>query len=968
MRRRSLLKAIAGVPLAGFAAAQTTLAETEDRVNLAGQWAFRLDPEGRGVAEQWYSAALPDRVRLPGSLQEQGFGNDVTAETRWWPGGPAAPPRGSAGGYPNWYTHPMYAKYREPGHVRFPIWLQPERHYIGQAWYQREIEIPAAWRGRRVDLTLERCHWQTTVFLDGSEIGSQRSLGAPHLYDLSNVAPGRHRLTILVDNGPIVDVGRSAHSVSDQTQTAWNGIVGEISLVARDAVWIDDVQIYPDLARRIARVRITVGNHSGERVSGQVRLAAQSYNAGTSHTPPEVAVPFTVGPEPGTPIEAELRLGDGMQTWDEFQPALYWLHARLDAGANGRYRDDAAASFGMREFTTDGTQFVVNGRKTILRGTVECCISPLTGYPATDVAAWRRIIDRAKDHGLNQFRFHSFFPPDAAFIAADQAGFYLQPEVHVWTGVRTEEQKQFLVDESALLLRQYGNHASFCMLGLGNESSVTPEINGLLIGEWQKDRRRVYSGLANANGSMIPEYDYYVAVHLNEQRVRIQYGWPPQPDGSTIVTSPPQTMGDWREGARLYDKPLVSHEAVQRCSYPDLRQAAKYVGSLKAGYLDIARDQLEERGMLDQAADFVRVSGKWQVQQFKEEIEAALRTPDFGGFNLLQLHDFTGQGAALVGVVDAFWEGKGYCEPEEFRHFCAPTVPLARIPRRLLTTADALTATFEVAHFGPAPLPRTAAVVRVLDERQREVYRDVLPAREIPIGNGIALGDLRVSVAGWRAPGRYTLMVDLQAAGARNEWDVWVFPATVPEPPSGTTVVRQMTDAVIGEVEAGASVLLVAPIDTVKGDIPQCFTSIYWNAPFTRGGETHTLGVLCDPQHALFDEFPTEEHTNWHWHELLVTARPMIFDGWGVAAPWPKRFRPLVQLIDDWNLNRKLGVVAEARLGEGRIVLCSMDLDSNLDQRPVARQFRASLLAYMASSQFAPTTEVSADLVKAVFL
>ena len=79
------------------------------------------------------------------------------------------------------------------------------------------------------------------------------------------------------------------------------------------------------------------------------------------------------------------------------------------------------------------------------------------------------------------------------------------------------------------------------------------------------------------------------------------------------------------------------------------------------------------------------------------------------------------------------------------------------------------------------------------------------------------------------------------------------------------------------------------------------------------------------------------------------------------------RIKPLVQVIDDWNTNRKLGLVFEARVGPGKLLVCSIDLQTDLDSRPVARQMRHSLLNYMASSAFKPRVALEAEAVRRLF-
>ena len=209
---------------------------------------------------------MPDKIHLPGSLPAQGIGDDITTNTPWVGGVKQSP----------WFTAPEYAKYRQPGNVKVPFWLQPEKYYKGVAWYQRDIKIPKNWAGQRVVLSLERPHWETRVWLDGQLIGTNDSLATPHEYDLGQLAPGKHTLTIRVDNRMIVDIGENSHAISDHTQGNWNGIVGKIELRATPLVWLDDVQVYPDVARKSALVKIHIGND--DRQGGQRRIVHRKTN------------------------------------------------------------------------------------------------------------------------------------------------------------------------------------------------------------------------------------------------------------------------------------------------------------------------------------------------------------------------------------------------------------------------------------------------------------------------------------------------------------------------------------------------------------------------------------------------------------------------------------------------------------------------------------------------------------------
>ncbi len=925
----------------GVSTAQADRAER----SLAGQWRFRLDPEDVGVKEQWFDKTLPERIKLPGSLQEQGFGHEVSVDTEW------------TGGIVDrsWFTDPKYAKYREPGNVKVPFWLQPEKHYVGAAWYQRDITIPPEWRGRRVRLHLERPHWATRVWIDGRDLGTKDSLSTPHVYDLET-EPGQHRLTIRVDNRMIVNVGINAHSVSDHTQSNWNGIVGRLALTARSPIWIEDVQVFPDAARKAARVKVRIANDTGKAARGKLTLSAKAFNTDTAYEAPAKTSSVDVTAQ-GTTVEAVYLLGEKAPLWDEFSPALFRLTADLEIVADGQSsKDRRAVTFGLREIRVDGTQFTINGRKSFIRGTLECCIFPLTGYPPTDSEHWKKNIRIAKAHGLNTLRFHSWCPPEAAFVAADELGCYLQVECGAWAAIgQGKPIDTWLYAEADRILQAYGNHPSFTMMAYGNEPGGRHKQ---YLTQWlkhykAKDDRRVYTGAAG--WPAIAENQYH-----NVPQPRVQH-WGAGLS-SRINAKPPETRADYSDHVRKAEVPIVSHEIGQWCVYPNFEEIAKYTGVLKAKNFEIFRDTLRANHMGDQARDFLMASGKLQTLCYKEDIESALRTEGFGGFHLLDLHDFPGQGTALVGVLDAFWGEKGYVSAAEYRRFCNSTVPLARMDKRYWRTSETFYADIEVAHFGPAPLRDATAAWKVVAEQGRSIMRGQLRKRTISIGSPIPLGVIKVPLRQVKPPAKLTLTVGIKDTPFENDWDVWVFADRLPTAEARDVLVRKrLDDAARQRLEAGGKVLLIAPAAEVDSDVAIGFSSIFWNTAWTRNQPPHTLGILCDPRHPVFAHFPTASHSDWQWWELIHGSAAMILDG------LPPRLRPLVQPIDTWFENRRLGLLFEARVLGGKLMVCSMDLDSDLKGRLVARQMRYSLLQYMAGEQFAPSHELTVEQVESLF-
>jgi hypothetical protein len=926
---------------------QRVVAAAESQ-SLAGHWRFALDREDVGIAQGWFSRHLDGTVQLPGSLPAQGIGDDVTVDTKW------------TGGIVDrsFFTEPEFARYREPGHVKVPFWLQPEKYYAGAAWYQREFHLGNNWTDKRVVLSLERPHWETRVWLDGHLVGTNLSLSTPHDYNLGLLTAGEHTITIRVDNRLVIDVGQDSHSVSDHTQGNWNGIVGRIELRATPPVWIEDLQVYPSIARSSVRVQGRIGNYTGQTGQGTLALAGREANAPRGQSFPAV-YPISWQTNGGA-FEVAVSITNA-QAWDEFEPNVYTMEATLENGSG--VRDCESVTFGFREFSTEGTQFTVNGRKTFIRGTLECCIFPKTGHPPTDLDSWRRIIRVAKAHGLNNLRFHSWCPPEAAFKAADELGMYLHVECSSWANASTtigdgKPVDQWIYEEADRILRYYGNHPSFVMMLYGNEPGGKHHEE--FLSRWVRhyrhaDARRLYS--AAAGWPQLAENQFHVTPDP-----RIQ-SW-----GGGVKTRinalPPETTTDYRAYIAARSVPVVSHEIGQWCVYPNFDEMKKYTGYLKPRNFEIFQNTLAEHHMADQARAFLFASGKLQALCYKEDIESALRTPGMGGFQLLDLHDFPGQGTALVGVLDPFWEEKGYVTAAEYHRFCGPTVPLARLSQRVFTVEDEPIVKLEVAHFGSALLRNVWPVCKLMGDDGRTYQSGHLHARDVELGNGQSLGEFKPVLKDLPCPARYKFVFGLagQASGkdsfCENDWDVWVYPAhVIAEVPSGICVVHELNEEALVALQGGEKLLWlilpdrVAP-DKKLGKVELGFSSIFWNTAWTRRQAPQTLGILCDPKHPLFSAFPTDAYSNWQWWYLIHRAGAMILDD------LPPKLRPTVQVIDDWFTARKLALVFEAKVGSGRLLVCSIDLDKDPQADPVVRQFRASLFQYMASDRFRPQDEL----------
>ncbi|HTR40122.1 MAG TPA: discoidin domain-containing protein [Pseudomonadales bacterium] len=908
-------------------------------IPLAGEWRFALDRNDAGTNESWFAKDLPDKIQLPGVLEAQGYGDEISISTPW-----------VLSLYDHfWYLRADYAAYTNAGSVKVPFISQPPRHYLGAAWYQRDIEIPEGGKDERVVLFLERPHWKTTVWLDDKEIGSDISLCTPHEYDLGLVPPGKHRLTIRVDNRMILPYRLDAHSVSDSLDDAWNGIVGKIELRMTPTVWIDEVRVLPGWKKKSIIVKGKIQNITGKSGSGKVGLLVLPPSV-SFFTSTNTAKIFNINwSTNGGEFEADLDLGASVEPWDEFHPNIYILDYHLYI--NSGIESNTVASrlqFGFRDFHAEGNQFILNGHPMYFRGTHFGGDFPLTGYPPTDVASWKKIFETCKSYGLNHMRFHSWCPPEAAFEAADEEGFYLQIECGMWNSFAPgDAMEKQLYSETERIIRDFGNHPSLMLISASNEAH----------GDWMhvlpawvkhfraEDPRHLYTpdtgwGLIDSpdqplNGGA----DYLVVGRIGSGRVRGETGW----FGS-----------DYGDAIAGINVPVIGHEVGQWCAYPDYGVIKKFTGFMQPGNFEIFQNSAAAHGVLDKDKNFAWASGRFQLECYKEEVEANLRTPGLSGFQLLDLHDYTGQGTALVGLLDPFWETKGYTTPAEFTKFCNTVVPLAWLHKRVFTTDEKLSADIGVANFGVETLSNAVVRWEVHDPNGKTVGE--CPSnleRNIPIGFKDKCLNFNMGLSDLPAPATYKLVavVDAGSKHYQNDWNFWLYPAEISDSVPTGVMVTSSWDAAETNLAAGGKVLFLPRNADLDWDSPPLArVPIFWNALM---GPTWSrmLGLWCDTNHPGLAEFPTEPNCDWQWTELLRNTRAINLDR------LPQALQPMVWAIDDWNRNYKLGLIFEAKVGPGKLVVCPIDLNNNAS--PVAKQLRRSLLDYMAGSQFQPKTEIS---------
>lgn len=893
-----------------------------EKISLAGIWKFKIDPFETGISANGVQLlpSLVETVTLPGSTDQnaKGYKTQSTSSLR----------------------------------------LARTFEYKGVAWYEKELTIPTTWQNKEVELFLERAHWQTEVWVNGHPVGKRESLSTPHRYFISSLLqPGKkNKILIKVNNDMIYNIEHS-HAISEETQTNWNGIIGEIALHAFDKVKIENVQAYPNANQKEVKLVIRLLNHTQKMIHGTLNFKGATFNVKNINSIPSSSITFS-GSDSLIIVNTTVSLGHDVKTWDEFSPSMYRLQIDMKAASDhNQYTNSSVVEFGVRTFKTNATRFEINGKPTFIRGTVNCAEFPITGYPPTSKTAWLHIFKTCKDYGLNAMRFHSWCPPKAAFEAADELGFYLQVENSDWrfTIGKDSAVNAFLIREAEDILKTYGNHPSFLMLCEGNEL-VGPTVKEFLTNQvthWHKiDPRRLYTG--SAAYPLIDKNDYHVLYGPRAHRWK-------EGLNSRFNKQPLDTKYDYSDYVQKYSIPIITHEVGQWCSYPNFDEIEEYTGVLKPYNYELFRELLRDQNMLDQAKDFTMASGKFKVVQNKEEIESYLRTPGLGGYHFLQLQDFPGQGTAPVGMLDVFWNPKPFTNAAEFRQFQNTRVPLLRTSSFTWVSDQNFTATAQFTNFDSAALKGVRAQWSFCFPDGTIYASGSFDKIDIPIGGPFTLGEISISLQEIHAAVQMKLTISLPGTSYSNHWSIWVYPSRLPPVKTENVMIADSWNPnVVTFLEKGGSVLLLADTAKIASSVVAGFSGISWNTVWS-GMPPNLLGILCKPDHPALRHFPTEYHSNWQWWDLVTHSKPMILNH------FPFGFKPLIQLIPDWNNPQKLSMLFEAKVGKGKILVAAIDLRNNMTQRPVARQLLYSLKKYISSNEFQPNIEISMLDVERLF-
>ncbi len=897
-----------------------------EKINLAGSWSFRLSKE-KPIIDGDFS----DNIMLPSTVSQMKK-SPVTDE-------------------------------RSDGYLTDPY------KFEGFAVYERPVNVRKAGADEELFLVMERTR-TSSLWVNGEAAGTLNSLCAPHRYNITSLIKGKDDIiTVMIDNVSCPVGG--GHMTSQDTQTNWLGITGALYIERTKKCRFENIRIFPDIKK------------GGVRVTGKVSDAGA------------LQLNVSVDGFPGINVCAEGETEffykmENAQLWSEHDPVTYTM--KISCGD-----DITEIPFGIREFSTKGTEFFLNGEKIFLRGKHDGMIFPLTGAAPTDKESWLRVMRTAKEYGINHYRFHTCCPPEAAFAAADELGIYMEPELPFWGTVEEEitDGQSYLIEEGFRILDSFGNHPSFFAMSMGNELWGSKErLNEILGGYKKHDKRHLYTQGSN-NFQFYPcvveNDDFFVGVRFSKERLfRGSYAMCDAPLGHIQTDAPdsdytydeqicPASVNDAKSGGGtieiqygtgvktvevdnasgefISNVPVVSHEVGQYFMYPDYSEIEKYTGVLKPYNFEIFRERLEKAGLGNLADKYFRASGRFAAECYKYEIETALRSRKLSGFQLLDIQDFTGQGTALVGILNAFMENKGVISPEEWRGFCSERVLLGCLPGFVFAAGEKVTL--------PVMLYNYAAEADINPVISAEL--SAAPGKGYGLlcngkfkGGVFDMGSIEIEMPDVNVPVKTVL--ELNYKDISNKYILWVYPETDISNVKISTGWKEAKE----RLAKGEKVLFMPDALPESKSIEGTYCTDFWNYPMFRSISESmekpvpvgTLGLLVDRDSPALAEFPSEIYSTAQWYDAVTDSRAAVLDGTGID--------PIVRTIDNCERNHSLGDIFEAESGGGSLLVCTLRLDKKTDSLP-CRQLLKSLYDYASSNDFKPAQSVDISVLDGIF-
>lgn len=921
--------------------------------NLNGKWNLILDKEKKGIQNKYFECGTwEDFIELPGTISEQKKGIE--------------------------------------NHEKNEGFLTDPYKFEGFVWFEKKISIQNYDCTKDYFLIMERTRI-SSVWIDGTFVGTFDSLCSSHKYNISKFAKESFKLTIMISNVDYPTKG--GHMTSPDTQTNWIGITGKFCILEESKIKLSNIQLranFKDSAEKELIINATLEGSDKEQVLFETQdLFSQEKTLEKGEN------------------SIIIKLPKNTILWDEFNPHLYQLKIQI----KNQEENQTVLNYGIRNFATKNNHFEINNQRIFLRGKHDGMIFPKTGYAPTDVESWLKVMKTAKEYGINHYRFHTCCPPKAAFEAADILGIYMEPELPFWGTIQgkdeegfNEAEQNYLISEGFRILEEFGNHPSFCMMSLGNELWGNQDrLEEILANYKAYDSRHLYTSGSNNFQfwpRTSPSEDFFVGVRFDKDSLfRGSYAQCDAPLGF-VQTKEPNTTHDYDKfwnnedsnssdnateqeieiqygtGVKkvktnaaashfLPEKPVLSHEIGQYCMFPDFSEIQKYTGVLKPRNYEVFKERLTAKGMINQAQNFFRDSSRLAVQCYKMELEAAFRSKELSGFQILDLQDFTGQGTAVVGVLDSFMESKGIVTGNQWKSFCDDAVILAKLNKFVYENKENLNCQIIVSNYSNESFKDGILWAYLIDGETDEIIEEdsfVIPSDD---KEPVFVGNFNYTFKNINQYKKYNLVLYLNTKTNReifNNYIIHCYPSKDEEIANVLEILKSQeqieykgiiitkNSLIAKEANKNGKKVLLIP-DSIDDDLPGfeknqkvqtvegTYCTDFWCYPMFRSISESmnkkvpvgTLGLTIDNKNSIFNDFPTDTFTTPKWYNIISNSTCVNVENTNI--------KPIIQMIDNFERNWKLALVYK----EENILVCTSNLQ-NCAEKPEVISFAKSLI------------------------
>ena len=866
------------------------------RIDLNGRWSLRRDPKGLGNDEGWHEGKgeFPDSMTVPGAPQAQGIG--------------------------------------EPHKLQRTMFMEP-------FWIRRDFDLPKIEPGRRIWLRLGGVLPAAEVYVNGRYIGYTKSSRTAERVDITDAAnpDGENLIAVKVCELPRVRLD-GLLEWNEGTQK-WTGPYRPIYCEIANEVSLIDAYLRPDLETGTLRVDMELTKASETPL--RVALAVKDGETVIGRTSVSV-------PNGATKTTATVKLAP-YQTWSPEHPRLYLLEMTL-LDSQGREIDREGVRFGMRQITTEGTKFYLNGKPVFLRCFGDDHYYPETLCPPADVGWYLPRLATAREYGMNAVKGCVEVMSEEYLEACDEAGIMVIQEMPF--GLSTLRANRCTIDarfrdyymsELEGLIRVSRNHPSVVAYSMSSEMSFgaqTPESFDFFNRTGLPRRARELAphalvidctGYVNSLDTKKGERntDFYATVHPKWMKEIL--------DESDMATDE--------------KRPMILHEYNWWSNYPNPADKAKYAhAQLKPYWLDDLLESARKNGQEELIPTYHKNSLWLQTLCRKDGIEYARRNRLVEGYILWLLIDF---GHWSEGILDDFWQPKNVSGEEFLKSNGETVVLLAKEGNRCLPMGESARIPLAVSHYGEADLDGSTLSWKV--GGPCGIKEGTLHMAAVPRGEFTTAGEAEFNVDTAKEAYKLELEVVLTCGGKQintNHWSFWAFPAPSEEigriadpghggrmltdgtfvrlhdskiaaiPAKTSLVIGSLADAALADyVEQGGKCILFPRGAEIENTVPyhgkSSFYPIFRTIPWNAGTSGNSGTLITD--HPAMAAFPHEGMCDLPFLGMIRGFLPMHFE------PLRKHgVSPIIRGIDHYVSNRNNAYLLEFNVGKGKVLACSL--------------------------------------------